>query len=320
MTADRTPQGTGAPDVTSAPDGADAGWRCAGPRWRSAAEPALLWRHPAHGERASPLSTGRLIAFTTRAERGCLGVRRGDRHTPCPVAAPISPSAVSAQCPDCARLDRSYSVAADTRTDDRRPYDVYLAWFGPGWIKVGITATEREGARLLEQAALSYVLLARGPLMAARRAEAVLGAALAVPDRFPYAAKRAARQHPTRREDRAAELTALHARAHELAALPESLRPLTCAPVHHDAAFGLDRIGPSAPHGLVLLGSHCTVAGHVAAVAGPDVYLCGTDGRPLLLDARHLAGWPLVAADPAAMTTARIRPAPGTPQEPAALF
>ncbi|MFE6775012.1 DUF2797 domain-containing protein [Streptomyces sp. NPDC057702] len=308
MTADHAP-GTG-----------DFGWRCAGLRWTPAAEPALLWRHPVHGERSSALSRGRAVAFTTGAARHCVGVRRGARHTACPTLATVPLAAVSAQCPECARLDRSYSVAADTRADDPRPYDVYLAWFGPGAIKVGITATEREGVRLLEQAALSYVLLGRGPLMAARRAEAVLGAALAVPDRIPYAAKRAARATAPPRADRAAELAALHERARALAALPDSLRPLPCEPVHHDAAFALGRRRPPGPVGLVRLAPHRTVVGSVEAVAGPDVELLDADGRALLLDTRQLAGWPLTAADPKGATTAPVHLAASAPPRPEALF
>lgn len=311
MTTNRTP---GEPSHGVSP------WQCTGLRWSPAANPVLLWRHPRRGERTSPLDRGRDLAFTTGAGRQCVGVRRGDRHTPCPTAAPLPAAAVSAQCPECARLDRSYSVAADTRADDPRPYDVYLAWFGPRWIKVGITAAEREGARLLEQAALSYTLFGRGPLMAARRAEAVLGAALAVPDRIPYAAKRAARLAPPPPRDRATELTTLHGRAQELADLPESLQLLPCAPVHHDTAFGLDQPHPPRSPGLVLLTSHRTVAGRVVAVAGPDLTLRGADGRDLLLDARHLTGWPLLAADPRAHTTATVRPPAEAPTPPQALF
>ncbi|MFQ6192949.1 DUF2797 domain-containing protein [Streptomyces sp. NPDC000405] len=288
-------------------------WLCAGPRW-SASGPALVWRHPRHGERLSPLPPDRPLAFTTGAARRCVGVRRAGRHTPCPTAGTVPPSAVSAQCPECARLDRSHSVAADTIADDPRPYDLYLAWFAPGLIKVGITAAEREGARLLEQAALSSALLARGPLMAARRAEAVLGAALAVPDRFPYAAKRAARHPVPSQERRTADLARLHGRASAL--LPESLTRRPFSPEHHDSTYHLDRIGPG--QAVVELAPDCTVAGRVTAVAGPDVYLEATDGRPLLLDARKLAGWPLIAADPAAPTTATARPGTAGPQD--ALF
>lgn len=295
--------------------GQDEGWLCAGPRW-SASGPALVWRHPRHGERLSPLPPGRPLAFTTGEARRCVGVRRGGLHTPCPAGAAISESAVSAQCPECARLDRAHSVAADTIADDPRPYDLYLAWFAPGLIKVGITAAERQGVRLLEQAALSSALLGRGPLMAARRAEAVLGAALAVPDRFPYAAKRAARHPVPPRDRRTAELGGTHARALALPGLPESLTRHPFAPEHHDATYHLDRIRPG--QAVVELAPGRTVAGRVAAVAGPDVYLDAADGRPLLLDARRLAGWPLTAADPAAATTATVRSGAAGPQD--ALF
>lgn len=293
-------------------------WQCAGLRWDTHAGPALIWRHPVRGERTSPLAPDRPLAFTTGPRRACVGVRRGARHTPCPAGAEVAASAVSAQCPDCARLDRSYSVAADTRTDDPRPYDVYLAWFGPKLIKVGITAAEREGARLLEQAALSHALLGRGPLMAARRAEAVLGAALGVPDRFPYAAKRAAREAPPPPERRAAELAALHERARALGSLPESLTHAAFEPAHHDAAFHLDRVRPT--HGVIRLAAGTTVAGRIEAVAGPDIHLTATDGRALLLDARHLAGWPLAAAAADAMTTAPVAVREREPEGPEALF
>ncbi|CAO0827451.1 hypothetical protein SMICM17S_01872 [Streptomyces microflavus] len=84
-------------------------------------------------------------------------------------------------------------MAADTLLDDPRTYRVYLAWFGPGMVKVGITREERGAARLREQGAVAFTWLGRGPLMAARRTEEVLRAALGVPDRIPYARKRAVR-------------------------------------------------------------------------------------------------------------------------------
>ncbi|MEK8173657.1 DUF2797 domain-containing protein [Streptomyces sp. M19] len=210
---------------------------------------------------------------------------------------------MSAQCPSCARLDRSYSVAADTRADDPRPYDVYLAWFGPGLLKVGITTAEREGARLLEQAALSYALLARGPLMAARRAEAVLGAALGVPDRVRTrrSAPPASRHRPRNGGPPSCRRCTSGRGRRRVA---ESLARLPCVPVHHDAAFHLDRARP--PFGLVRLAPRRAVVGTVEATAGPDVYLRATDGRTLLLDARRLAGWTAVAADPGGPTTAEV--------------
>ncbi|MDF3143257.1 DUF2797 domain-containing protein, partial [Streptomyces sp. T21Q-yed] len=153
-------------------------WRCSGLRW-SADGPELAW----DGGRRSALTWGKRVAFGV-AEGGvrtCVGARG---HA-CPVRAVVPGRSTGARCEECARLDRAHSVAADTIADDPRPYHVYLAWFGPGMTKVGITALERGSARLLEQGAVCFSWLGVGPLMAARRAEELLRAALRVPDRIP---------------------------------------------------------------------------------------------------------------------------------------
>ncbi|MBH1937143.1 DUF2797 domain-containing protein [Streptomyces sp. AV19] len=292
-------------------------WLCSGLRW-STEGPSVVWQHPLHGERLSPLAPGRRLGFVLGDARHCVGVRRGGRRTPCPTGAAVPSAAVSAQCAECARLDRSRSVAADTMADDPRPYDVYLAWFAPGLVKVGITAAERGGVRLLEQAALSYALLGRGPLMAARRAEAVLGVALGVPDRFPYAAKRAAR-HPLPPPDvRTAELAALHARACTAPGLPESLAVRAFAPVHHDEVFHVEGIRSRA--GVAVPAAGRVVAGRVAAVAGPDVYLEMGDGRLVVVDVRRLAGWELGAVGDGVVTTVEVEWGEAPVGEPPALF
>ncbi|MGI5249119.1 DUF2797 domain-containing protein [Actinacidiphila glaucinigra] len=169
-------------------------WRCTGLRWVSGA-PVWTWWHPRLGDRRSPVRLGDPLALAVEpgAVRRCTGVWRAGRWTPCPRAAELPAQARRDQCEQCAALDRSRSVAADTRLDDPRPFAVYLAWFGPGLGKVGITAAERGSARLLEQAAICFTFLGRGPLMAARRSESVLGTALGIPDRVSTSAKRAAR-------------------------------------------------------------------------------------------------------------------------------
>ncbi|KIX78119.1 hypothetical protein SF23_08655, partial [Streptomyces sp. MBRL 10] len=134
-------------------------------RWKDAG-PAIGWCGDGRAERASALVHGQRLAFVARGERHCLGVWRGGRHTACPTSATVPGRAGNAQCPACARLDRSFSVAADTNAADPRTYRVYLAWFGPGMVKVGITAEERGAARLLEQGAVAWAWLGRGPLMA----------------------------------------------------------------------------------------------------------------------------------------------------------
>uniref|UniRef100_UPI000AB46B7D DUF2797 domain-containing protein n=1 Tax=Streptomyces atriruber TaxID=545121 RepID=UPI000AB46B7D len=155
-------------------------WRCAGLGWPDG-KPVLRWE----GGRRSALAYGQDIGFRAVGERRCVGAR----GNACPLRAVVPGRATQARCPECARLDRAHSVAADGVPDDPRTYRVYLAWFGAGLVKVGITAEQRGPVRLLEQGAVAFCWLGRGPLMAARRTEELLRAALGVPDRVPDARK-----------------------------------------------------------------------------------------------------------------------------------
>ncbi|MBO0917475.1 DUF2797 domain-containing protein, partial [Streptomyces laculatispora] len=163
------------------------GWQCTGLRWpEERGGPVLGWQK-GRRTRGSVLAYGTELGFRASGERTCVGAR----GNACPMAALVPERSTGARCAECGRLDRAHSVAADTIPDDPRTYRVYLAWFGPGMLKVGITAEERGAARLREQGAVVFSWLGRGPLMAARRAEELLRAALGVPDRIPYARKRA---------------------------------------------------------------------------------------------------------------------------------
>ncbi|QDY77742.1 DUF2797 domain-containing protein [Streptomyces qinzhouensis] len=267
-------------------------WRCTGVAWPPEARiPVLRWE----GGRISPLTPGKRLGFRADGERVCAGAR----GNPCPLRAGVPGRAVRALCRDCAGLDRIGSVAADGVPDDPRTYRVYLAWFGPGMVKVGITAEERGPARLLEQGAVVFSWLGRGPLMAARRTEEVLRSALGVPDRIGYADKRAVR--PVLAADpveRAVEVEELHRRALGVGGWTETLHPLPYEPVDHAAAFGLDRLVPAAPVVRQLVDGGA-VAGTLVAVAGPDLHLLVGEERQVVLDTRLLAGWSLVGADPA---------------------
>ncbi|MEU7064150.1 DUF2797 domain-containing protein [Streptomyces sp. NPDC046161] len=271
-------------------------WWCTGIRWQDGS-PGIGWYAAERGERDSPLGYGHRLAFSARGERHCLGVRRAGKRTPCPAHRTVPGRTGSAQCPECARLDRSFSVAADTNAADPRPYRVYLAWFGPGLIKVGITAEERGPARLLEQGAVTWAWLGRGPLMAARRTEELLRAALGVPDRIAYARKRAVRGRLPSSAERAREVAELHARAVALPGWPESLEPVHCEVGDHAAAFGLDAL-PTPSRVVSELVPGGTVAGLLVGAAGPDLHFA--DG--LVVDARLLAGWELAAAPGDAVT------------------
>ncbi|WP_037783211.1 DUF2797 domain-containing protein [Streptomyces sp. HGB0020] len=261
-------------------------WRCSGLRW-SVDGPELVW----DGGRRSVPARGKRVAFGVAdgGVRTCVGARG---HA-CPRRAVVPGRSTGARCEECGRLDRAHSVAADTIADDPRPYHVYLAWFGPGMVKVGITAEERGSARLLEQGAVCFSWLGLGPLMAARRTEELLRAALQVPDRIPYAQKRAVRsQLPASEAERTAEIEALHARAVGLAQWPESLARKPCEVVDHAGVFGLD--GLSGAGGAVSeLVAGGGVRGELLAAAGPDLHL--TVGRDVVvLDTRLMPGWEIV--------------------------
>ncbi|AZM90138.1 DUF2797 domain-containing protein [Streptomyces sp. W1SF4] len=284
-----------------------SGWWCTGIRW-SAEGPAIGWC--GRGERGSPLTPGQRLAFTARGERHCLGVWRAGKRTPCPVARPVPGRAGNAQCAECARLDRSFSVAADTNAADPRTYRVYLAWFGPGMVKVGITAEERGPVRLLEQGAVTWAWLGRGPLMAARRTEELLRAALGVPDRIAYARKRAVRARLPTEPERAREVAELHARAAALPGWPESLERVGCEVIDHAGAFGLAGLPEPARLVTELLPGG-TVVGRLAGAAGPDLHFA--DG--LVVDTRLLAGWELSAVPEGARTDVPLAVvAPGPPE------
>ncbi|MGY0025184.1 DUF2797 domain-containing protein [Streptomyces sp. YJ-C3] len=269
-------------------------WWCTGMRWRGGG-PVFGWTGDG-GERESGVRFGEPVAFRVGGVRRCPGVWRGGRRTPCPgrEAAPVR--GTRAQCGECAGIDRARSVAADTLADDPRPYHVYLAWFGDGLVKVGITGVGRGSARLLEQGAVAFTWLGRGPLMAARRAEELLRVALGVPDRIPYERKRAVRAGLAGVEGRGAELVRAHAVAAGIGdGWPESLERLPCRVVDHGEAFGLaaiDRVD-AVVSGLV---EGAVVAGTVVAAAGPDLHLVEPAGRRLVVDTRVLAGWPLERA------------------------
>ncbi|NMO36214.1 DUF2797 domain-containing protein [Streptomyces sp. GMY01] len=262
-------------------------WECSGLRW-SVDGPVLVWRDG----RTSALPWGKRVAF--RVAEGGVRACVGARGHACPVRAPVPGRSTGARCEECARLDRAHSVAADTMADDPRPYRVYLAWFGPGMAKVGITAVERGPARLLEQGAVCFSWLGAGPLMAARRTEELLRAALGVPDRIPYALKRAVRSAlPAGAAERAAEIRELHGRATALTGWPESLERAPFRPVDHLDVFGLARL--PAPVGAVSeLVAGGGVSGELVAAAGPDLHLAvGDRGGVVVLDTRLMTGWGL---------------------------
>ncbi|MEE4493711.1 DUF2797 domain-containing protein [Streptomyces sp. BE230] len=280
-------------------------WQCTGLRWPEGSDgPVLGWRKGPQ-VRGSALAYGNELGFRASGKRTCTGAR----GNACPVAAPVPERSTGARCAECGRLDRAHSVAADTIPDDPRTYRVYLAWFGAGMVKVGITAEERGAARLREQGAVVFSWLGRGPLMAARRAEEVLRVALGVPDRIPYARKRAVRGELPGPAERAGEVADLYGRAAALdgGGRPEVLERLPFEAVDHAELFGIGGPGVAVDDGALAVGGGVVravtglvdggvVAGRLVAAAGPDLHLdTGADGV-VVVDTRLMTGWDLTAA------------------------
>lgn len=275
-------------------------WRVTGLIWTEG-QAGLEWSAPdGRGERASPLPIGVDLAFTTGADRQCTGLWRAGRRHRCQDAAPLQATARSGQCAVCQSLDRSYSVAADTRMDDPRPFAVYLAHHGEAGIKVGITAVARGTARLLEQGALASTILSTGTLASARRTEHVLGAAMGLPDRVTTARKRTARAHPATPAARATDLLAAAARTEQVT-WPEGQSRREPQPVDHCDTLGLPQGGLHPTAQVLPLAAGATVAGKVACTIGTDLYL-DTEAGLVLLDTRLLTGWALSRATGTAFT------------------
>ncbi|MGW4809437.1 DUF2797 domain-containing protein, partial [Kitasatospora sp. NPDC004272] len=219
-------------------------------------------------------------------------------------SAAVPAEGTTSQCPPCQNADRGLQLARDRILDDGREYRLYLAWFAPGLLKVGLTAVERGTARLLEQAALTWTFVARGPLPAVRRAELALAHARLARERIPAAAKYPAwwsLPAPAQRHD---AVTAARTRAHRLLTDQghDRLELLTDHPVTDQVElYGLTDGAPDHYQQVKAVTDGARLAGRLRRPIGGHLFLDRSDGPPLLLDTRLLTGWTL-HADPAATT------------------
>ncbi|WP_037598737.1 DUF2797 domain-containing protein, partial [Streptacidiphilus jeojiense] len=240
--------------------------------------------------RCSPIRIGADLALTCGSDRRCTGLWRSGRRLHCPTGTPIAAAARTAQCPSCQALDRSSSIAADTRLEDPRPVAVYLAHHG-SVIKVGITAVERGTTRLLEQGALASTVISTGTLPGARRAENLVTTVLGLPDRASAQRKRAARIHPGTPGRRAEELLAAAGRSAQLS-WPQGQDRQQATVIDHTGTYHLPPGGLAPVAALRPLTPARTIAGRVACLIGGDLYLETAQGL-VLLDTRLLTGWAL---------------------------
>jgi hypothetical protein len=279
-------------------------WRPTGLGWAEAGA-ALEWLSPGGDVRASAVDLGLRLSLGVGPDRRCVGLWWDGRRVPCVARAPIDADAKSGQCDSCAAIARTRSVATDTVLDDPREFCAYLAHHG-SVIKAGITATERGPARLLEQGALSSMILSAGTLLSARRCEALLTTALGVPQQVHTGRKRGARLAPGTASARAAALVAVAERAAGLDWPPGQTRTAT-GPVDHTPSYGLPDGGIVAEQEIDPLQAGATINGEVVCRIGRDLYLSMPAGI-VLLDTGLLQGWALNRAEGDALPTAQMTP------------
>ncbi len=281
---------------------------------------------------------GTHVGWLVGGPRRCTGVRTAGGHHPCPYQAVVDPGGRSSQCASCQGADPGLMLARDRILDDGRTYRLYLAWFGTGVVKVGLTAEQRGTARLLEQGALGHTFVARGSLPGVRRAELTVAQAGLARERLSTRTKSDhwwSVPEPAARERelgglRSAVLRLLAGHAIEL--LPDG--PLA----DHVELFGLTDGAPPRYREVTALSAGATLSGVLRPPVGRHLLLdtgepgtgepgtgepgTGVPQPPLLLDTRLLTGWSLAPAGPTpcAGLVLALRRRPEEPAEQEALF
>jgi hypothetical protein len=305
-----------APHTATGPQTAPAAnWTCTGISWRGG-QPALTLTDRAGGELSRPLRYGEPFGIQLDGPRRCIGVWRGAIRW-CQFGSLIGADDRDAQCSACAAADPGRALARDAVVDHRE-FRLYLATFGGGSLKVGISAVDRGDERLLEQGALAYTWLGRGSHVAARAAETVLSAAGLAAERRQRTTKINGWWHRGGKAARRDVLRGVAAAARRLPTWPSGIRPEPDGGINHvvDHAdmYGLDEI-PNQLHDVDQLRDGAALAGRIRTVIGPELLLdhaAATDGghpgeRVLLISGRMLAGWPVTPVS-AALLDSGISP------------
>ncbi|HEU0086759.1 MAG TPA: DUF2797 domain-containing protein [Pseudonocardiaceae bacterium] len=267
-------------------------WRATGLYWHNRT-PGLGLADPSGTERIEPVPPGTPVGYRLGAERYCVGVwlPLQRRRQPCPFTHPILPVATRAQCDPCAATDPGQMLARNITVDDGREYMLYLAWFGSGLTKVGLTATERGTDRLAEQGALAFTWLAHGNLPIVRAVEQRISASGLAPERRQRRAKLATWWKLPEETQRRDELRTAYQQIVETVPWPADLVREPCTVVDQVELFGLGAL-PDSCQEITALSSGAVLSGTVRCVAGRDLLLDAPD-RTLLVDTRLLGGWPM---------------------------
>jgi hypothetical protein len=257
---------------------------------------------PGGHEIAAPLGPGTTVAWTIRGPRRCVGIWRpgSSRRQMCPHQARIAPEATTVQCPTCAAADPGRALARDGALDDRRTFALYLAYFGHGLLKIGITAAELGADRLSEQGTLAFGWLGQGALLTVRRAENLACTGGMVRDRIHRTAKISAWAQLEDPHQRLTHLQAAHDQLTATVVWPENLTRTPFQVQDLTGSYGLQHGPPPARHQATALRAGGALRGTLLCLAGRDSLLqtseAGAAGEATVLqvDLRLLSGWLLM--------------------------
>jgi hypothetical protein len=242
------------------------------------------------GEKRRAASHGDNLNWTFTGPRRCTGVWTGAERRPCLAAASLPGGGTDPQCHACAAADRGRQLARDAILgDDDRTYQLYLAWFGPELLKVGLTAGDRGRDRLLEQGAIAFTLLAEGPYVPVRQAERIISAGHLARERIGAHAKAAAWWSLPGPDDRSALLLAAREHVMQQVTLSPQVRCLAPAVTDQAADFSLPIPFPRGYAEVTAIESSARLAGEIRSVIGRHLLLSSA-GTLLLIDMRLAAG------------------------------
>jgi hypothetical protein len=271
-------------------------WTCTGVSWRGG-HPALMMTNASGGELARPLRYGEPFGLEITGLRRCVGIWRGDVRS-CPFDSPIAADRGPAQCSACAAADPGRALARNA-TIDPRQFRLYLATFGAGVLKVGITAVDRGAERLLEQGALAFTWLAQGSHPAIRVAEAAVAGAGMATERPRRSNKLVGWWHHGDATQRRDALLSVAEAAYRLPAWPTDVRPTAADIVDHADLYGVGDM-PDSVDDVDQLAPSAVLVGRVRTVIGAEILLDHSGGSGpgtgLLVNGRILAGWPITPA------------------------
>lgn len=273
-------------------------WTCTGVSWRGG-HPALTMTDASGAELARPLRYGEPFGVAITGPRRCIGIWRGQTRS-CPFASLMDAGPSAAQCSACAAADPGRMLARDA-TVDPREFRLYLATFGTGVLKVGITAFDRGAERLLEQGAIAFTWLAQGSHPAIRAAEAAVAGAGMATERPRRSAKLTGWWHHGGHAQRRDALATVAAAAHHLPTWPSEVLRAVVDVVDHADLYGLDDL-PDCVDDLDQVAPGAVLTGRVRAVIGAEILLDhpgGPGSAPtcgLVVSGRRLAGWPIAPA------------------------